>query len=235
MEAEDQRHLHRDLETLKRERASTTTRIQGLLSSQGIQVSTLAKLPEQLDTLRLWDGTPIPPGLRRRVLRVYAHHTFLTEQIAAIEAERRAQLQTSSDASIDQIRQLMMLKGIGINGSWLLVREFFGWRAFKNRREVGGLAGLTPTPYQSGESAREQGITKSGNPHVRWMITELAWSWLRFQPESALSVWFRERFGDGGKRLRRIGIVAVSRKLLMALWRFLETGVLPEGAVLKEG
>ena len=235
VEAEDQRHLHRDLETLKRERASTTTRIQGLLSSQGIQVSTLAKLPEQLDTLRLWDGTPIPPGLRRRVLRVYAHHTFLNEQIAAIEAERRAQLQTSSDASIDQIRQLMMLKGIGINGSWLLVMEFFGWRAFKNRREVGGLAGLTPTPYQSGGSAREQGITKSGNPHVRWMITELAWSWLRFQPESALSVWFRERFGDGGKRLRRIGIVAVSRKLLIALWRFLETGVLPEGAVLKEG
>jgi len=235
VEAEDQRHLHRDLETLKRERASTTTRIQGLLSSQGIQVSTLAKLPEQLDTLRLWDGTPIPPGLRRRVLRVYAHHTFLNEQIAAIEAERRAQLQASSEASIDQIRQLMMLKGIGINGSWLLVMEFFGWRAFKNRREVGGLAGLTPTPYQSGESAREQGITKSGNPHVRWMITELAWSWLRFQPESALSVWFRERFGDGGKRLRRMGIVAVSRKLLIALWRFLETGVLPEGAVLKEG
>src|SRR5215831_13401699 len=200
VEAEDQRHLHRDLETLKRERASTTTRIQGLLSSQGIQVSTLAKLPEQLDTLRLWDGTPIPPGLRRRVLRVYAHHTFLNEQIAAIEAERRAQLQTSGDASIDQIRQLMMLKGIGINGSWLLVMEFFGWRAFKNRREVENLAGLTPTPYQSGESAREQGITKSGNPHVRWMITELAWGWLRFQPQSALSVWFRERYGSGGKR-----------------------------------
>jgi len=234
VEAEDQRHLHRDLETLKRERASTTTRIQGLLSSQGIQVSTLAKLPEQLDTLRLWDGTPIPPGLRRRVLRVYAHHTFLTEQIAAIEAERRAQLQTSSEASIDRIRQLMMLKGIGINGSWLLVMEFFGWRAFKNRREVGGLAGFTPTPYQSGESAREQGMTKSGNRHVRWMTTELAWSWLRLQPDSALSVWFRERFGNGGKRLRRIGIVAVARKLLMALWRFLETGVIPAGAVLKE-
>jgi transposase len=234
-EAEDQRHLHRDLETLKRERASTTMRIKGLLSSQGIQVSTLTKLPDQLDALRLWDGSPIPPGLRRRVLRVYAHHTFLSEQIAAIEAERRAQLQTSSDASIDKIRQLMMLKGIGINGAWLLVMEFFGWRDFKNRREVGGLAGFTPTPYQSGESNREPGITKSGNRHVRWMTTELAWSWLRFQPESALSVWFRERFGGGGKRLRRIGIVAVSRKLLIALWRFLETGVLPEEAVLKEG
>jgi transposase len=235
VEAEDHRHLHRDLETLKQERASTTTRILGLLSSQGLRVTSLTKLPEQLEALRLWDGSPVPPGLRRRVLRVYAHHTFLSEQIAAIEAERRAQLQASTDARIDKVRQLMLLKGIGINGGWLLVMEFFGWRAFKNRREVGGLAGFTPTPYQSGESTREQGITKSGNRHVRWMTTELAWSWLRFQPDSALSVWFRERFGGGGKRLRRIGIVAVARKLLIALWRFLETGALPEGAVLKKG
>jgi len=235
VEAEDQRHLHRDLETLKRERARTTARIHGLLSSQGLRVTSLTKLPEQLDALRLWDGSPLPSGLRQRVLRVYAHHIFLSEQIAAVEAERRALLQTSTDASIDKIRQLMMLKGIGINGAWLLVMEFFGWRAFTNRREVGGLAGFTPTPYQSGESAREQGISKSGNRHVRWMTTELAWSWLRYQPDSALSVWFRERFGSGGKRLRRIGIVAVARKLLIALWRFLETGGLPEGAVLKEG
>ncbi len=235
VEAEDQRHLHRDLETLKQERASTTTRIQGLLSSQGIRLMSLNKLPEQLDALRLWDGSPIPPGLRRRVLRVYAHHTFLSAQIAEVEAERRAQLQASTDACIDKVRQLMQLKGMGINGAWLLVMEFFGWRAFQNRREVGGLAGFTPTPYQSGESAHEQGITKSGNRHVRWMTTELAWSWLRFQPDSALSCWFRQRFGSGGKRLRRLGIVAVARKLLMALWRFLETGVLPAGAVLKEG
>jgi transposase len=234
VEAEDQRHLHRDLETLKQERASTTTRIKGLLSSQGVKLTSLTKLPEQLDALRLWDGSPIPSGLRRRLLRVYAHHEFLSEQIAALEAERRALLQTSQAASIEQVRQLMQLRGLGINGSWLLVMEFFAWRAFKNRREVGGLAGLTPTPYHSGESAREQGITKSGNRHVRWMTTELAWSWVRYQPESALSCWFRERFGGGGKRLRRIGIVAVARKLLIALWRFLKSGVLPEGAVLKE-
>jgi transposase len=235
VEAEDQRHLHRDLETLTQERASTATRIQGVRSSQGLRVPSLTKVPEQLDALRLWDGSTIPPGLRRRLLRVYAQYTFLREQIAAVEAARRAQLQASTDARIDQVRQLMQLKGIGINGAWLLVMEFFGWRAFKNRREVGGLAGFTPTPYHSGESAREQGITKSGNRHVRWMTTELAWSWLRFQPDSALSCWFRERFGGGGKRLRRIGIVAVARKLLIALWRFLQTGVLPAGAVLKEG
>ena len=234
VEAEDQRHLHRDLETLKQERASTTTRIKGLLSSQGMRLTSVNKLPEQLEALRLWDGSPLPSGLRRRVLRVYAHHQFLSEQIAALEAERRALLQSAQDASIEKVRQLMQLRGLGINGAWLLVMAFFGWRALKTRREVGGLAGLTPTPYQSGESAREQGITKSGNRHVRWMTMELAWSWVRYQPESALSSWFRERFGGGGKRLRRIGIVAVARKLLIALWRFLETGVLPEGAVLKE-
>jgi transposase len=232
--AEDQRHLPRDLETLKQERASTTTRIKGLLSSQGVRLTSLSKLPEQLEALRLWDGSPLPSGLCRRVLRVYAHHQFLSQQIAELEAERRALLQTSQEAALEKVRQLMHLRGIGINGAWLLVMEFFGWRAFKNRREVGGLAGVTPTPYHSGESAREQGITKSGNRHVRWMTMELAWSWVRYQPESALSCWFRQRFGGGGKRLRRIGIVAVARKLLIALWRFLETGVLPEGAVLKE-
>jgi transposase len=165
---------------------------------------------------------------------VYAHYTFLSEQIAGLEAERRALLRSLQEANLEKVRQLMQLKGIGINGAWLLVMEFFGWRDFKNRHEVGGLAGLTPTPYQSGESAREPGITKSGNRHVRWMAMELAWSWGRYQPESALSCWFKERFGAGGKRLRRIGIVAVARKLLVALWRFLETGVLPEGAILKE-
>jgi transposase len=125
MAAEDQRHLHRDLETLKQERASTTTRIQGLLRSQGLRVPSLTKLPEQLEALRLWDGSPLPPGLRRRVLRVYAQHTFLSAQIAAVEAERRAQLRASTEAHIDKVRQLMQLKGIGINGAWLLVREFF--------------------------------------------------------------------------------------------------------------
>src|SRR5262249_12797355 len=157
-------------------------------------------------------------------------HQFLSEQIAALEAARHALLHSAEDASLEQVRQLMHLKGIGINGAWLLVMALCGWRELKNRREVGGVAGVTPTPYQSGASAREQGITKSGNRHGRWMTTELAWSWRRYQPASALRGWFRERFGSGGKRLRRIGIVAVARQLLIARWRFLHTGVLPEGA-----
>ena len=233
VEAEDHRHLPRDVATLKQERARTTTRLLGLLRSQGLRVTSLTKVPEPLEAIRLWDGSPMPPGLRHRGRRVSAHHTFLRAQIAAVEAERRAQLQTATDARIDKVRQVRLLKGMGIHGAWWVVRACFGWRACKNRREVGGVAGCTPTPYQSGDRARDQGSTQSGNRHVRWMTTELAWSWLRFQPDSALSVWFRERFGGGGKRLRRIGIVAVARKLLIALWRFLETGVVPEGAILK--
>ena len=120
VEAEDQRHLHRDLETLKQERASTTTRIKGLLSSQGIRLTSLSKFPAQLDALRLWDGSPVPHGLRQRLLRVWAHHEFLRQQISGLEAERRALLDSSPDASIEKVRQLMQLKGIGINGSWLL-------------------------------------------------------------------------------------------------------------------
>jgi transposase len=234
VDAEAQRHLHRDLETLQQERASTTTRLKGLLRSQGGRLTSLRKVPEPLAALRRWDGAPLPSGLRRRGLRVGVHHEFLRHQMAELEAERRALLDSAPDASLEQVRQLRHLKGSGSNGAGVVVMEFFAWRACKHRREVGGFAGFTPTPYHSGESAREQGITKAGNRQVRWMTTELAWSWLRYQPESALSCWFRERFGGGGKRLRRLGIVAVARKLLIALWRFLETGVLPEGAALKE-
>jgi transposase len=138
VEAADQRHLQRDLETLQQARASTTTRIKGLRSSQGRRLTSLSKLPEPLEALRLWDGSPLPSGLRRRVLRVYAHHAFLRQQIAALEAARRALLDSAQDARIEQVRQLMHLKGIGSNGSWVLVMAFFGWRDVKNRREVGG-------------------------------------------------------------------------------------------------
>jgi transposase len=140
-EAEDQRPLHRDLDTLKQERASTTNRIKGWLSSQGVRLASVHKLPAQLDALRLWDGSPVPSGLRRRVLRVYAHDEFLGQQLAALAADRRALLRSAQEANIEQVRQLMQRKGLGINGAWLVVREFFGWRALKTRREVGGLAG----------------------------------------------------------------------------------------------
>jgi transposase len=138
MEAEDQRHLHRDLETLKQERARTTTRIKGLRSSQGVRLTTVSQWPAQLEALRLWDGSPLPGGLRCRLLRVYVHHPFLSAQLAELAAARRAALHTSQEANIEQGRQVMHLRGIGSNGAGLLVRAFLGGRAFKNRREVGG-------------------------------------------------------------------------------------------------
>jgi transposase len=211
-EAEAQRHLQRDLETLKQERARTTTRRTGVRRSQGRRLTSLSPCPEPLAALRLWAGSPMPSGRRRRVLRVSAHHEFLSQQSTALEAERRAGLDSSQDAHIEKVRQLRQLKGIGSNGSWVLVMEFCGWRDFQQRREVGGGAGVTPTPYHSGERAREHGMTQSGNRHGRWMPTELAWSGLRYQPESALSGWLRARFGGGGKRLRRSGMVAVARQ-----------------------
>jgi transposase len=126
----------------------------------------------------------------------------------------------------------MRLRGLAYNSSWLFVMEFFGWREFKNRRQVGSLAGLTPTPFASGDMDHELGIDKSGNPRVRTMAIEIAWCWLRFQPQSELSLWFQQRFGNSGKRARRIGIVALARRLLVALWRYVDQGVVPAGAVL---
>ena len=138
VEAEDQRHLPRDLETLQQARASTTNRMKGWRSRQGVRLASVHKLPAQLDALRRWDGAPVPSGLRRRVLRVYAQYECLGQQIAAVEADRRALLRSAQEAHSEQVRQLMQLKGIGSHGAWVLVREFFGGRALQTRREVGG-------------------------------------------------------------------------------------------------
>jgi transposase len=127
----------------------------------------------------------------------------------------------------------MRLKGIGEYSAWLYTMEFFAWRKFRNPKELGALAGLTPTPSQSGESSRELGLNKAGNRHIRAMAIEIAWNWLRFQPRSQLSCWYRNRFASSSSRVRRIGIVALARKVLIALWRYLELGLVPEGASLK--
>ena len=234
VEEEDRRHLHRELLTMKRDRTRLANRIQGLLANQGVRVDWRRSLPVQLEELRLWDGSSLPEGLRARLDQEWERLELLNRQIDAVEAKRRAWIRTAiSDPTMRGVSQLLALQGIGSNSAWLYMMEFFGWRRFRNGRQIGALAGLTPTPYQSGESHREQGIAKAGNRHVRAMAIEIAWGWLRFQPESALTRWYEERFGRGSSRLRRIGIVALARKLLIALWRFLETGVVPEGAVLK--
>jgi transposase len=214
VEAEDKRHLHRQLLTLKKDRTRHINRIKGLLASQGVREALKAGFLETLVSIRLWDGSLLPPGLRARVEREYAALTFVEEQIAELEAERREEILNGEDPGVDKVRQLLQLRGIGENSSWLFVMEFFGWRTFRNRREIGGLAGLTPTPYQSGGEWREQGISKAGNRHVRAMAIEIAWGWLRYQPDSELTRWYMERFGQGSKRMRKIGIVALARKLL---------------------
>jgi transposase len=134
-----------------------------------------------------------------------------------------------SDPAIQHVRQLQQLRAIGESTVWLLAREGLGWRDFRNRREVGSFAGLVPTPCQSGEGARELGISKACNERIRVLMAEIAWAWLRYQPDSGLAQWYRARFTDAGQRARRIGIVALARKLLIALWRYLSTGVLPDG------
>jgi transposase len=158
---------------------------------------------------------------------------LIRKQIQRVEAERRRLLRTNEDRVYEMVRQLLLLRGIGVNSAWLFVMEFFGWREFRNRRQVGSLAGLTGTPRKSGDLDHELGISKAGNRQVRAMAIEIAWCWLRFQPNSELTRWYERRFGGAGGRMRRIGIVAVARKLLIALWQFLETGVIPEGAELR--
>ena len=156
----------------------------------------------------------------------------MERQIEQLEATRRERLQNARSEAERRVVHLMRLGAIGPTSAWLLVKEFFGWRAFRNRREVAALAGLVGTPYNSGDSERDQGISKAGNRRVRAMIVEIAWLWLRFQPKSALTQWYQARFARGGLRMRRIGIVALARKLLIALWRYLEDGVIPQGARL---
>lgn len=231
---EDRRQLHRDLIGLKAQRTEHGNRIKGLLAGLGLSVTVDGKLLEQLEQLRQWDDTPVPPALRQRIGREYERLQLVIRQIGALEAERVERIRAQETAEVKQVRQLLRLKGVGASGAWLLVREIFGWREIRNRRELASLAGLTPTPYGSGESQREQGISKAGNRRVRWMMIELAWSWLRYQPSSELSQWFHKRFGQGNSRLRKVGIVALARKLLVALWTYLETDELPAGAAVAE-
>ena len=227
---EDERHWVRELESLKRERTAHTNRIKSLLVSIGIQVKVGKGFLQQLSEVRQWNGEALLPSLRERLRREGERLALLESQIQEVErARRKAEVEAT-----EKVRRLVGLKSIGDNSAWLFVVEFFGWRQFRNRRQVAGLAGLAPMPYQSGDTVkREQGISKAGNWRIRTMAIEIAWAWLRFQPHSRLSLWFQERYGPGSRRSRRVGIVALARKLLIALWRYLDHGVIPEGAVLK--
>jgi transposase len=231
VEEEDRRQLHRELKAAQEDRTRVTNRIKSLLYAQGIRLEKVKDLSTLLDPRRL--AGVLPQGLRARLEREWRQVQLLEETIRELEAERRRLLRSAQDAGTECARKLMLLCAIGVNSAWLFGMEFFSWRQFQNRRQIGGLAGLSPTPYQSGSESREQGICKAGNRWIRGMAIEIAWAWLRYQPNSELSRWYQERFGHGSKRLRKIGIVALARKLLIELWKYLQTGTPPAGAVLK--
>lgn len=233
VEEEDRRQLHRELKSAKEDRTRVTNRIQSLLFAQGIRLEKVKDLPALLDSGHR-AGT-LPTRLRARLEREWRHVLLLEETIRELEAERRKLLRsTADDPATECVRKLLQLCAIGMNSAWVFALEFFSWRQFQNRGQIGGLAGLTPTPYQSGTDRREQGICKAGNRWIRGMAIEIAWAWLRYQPDSELSRWYRERFGQGSTRLRKIGIVALARKLLIELWKYLQTGTPPAGARLKQ-
>jgi transposase len=234
MEAEDSRQLHRELEVLKEEKKQHRVRIQSLLFTQGIDKKVGRRFLKELEELRCWNQEPIPAQMKKRIQDEYHRLQLVEVQIREAKRKQVEQLKAGpKNAAMQKVRMLQQLLGIGTGSSWVFVMELFGWRQFQNRREVAGAVGLTPTPYNSGDSAREQGISRAGNRRVRKLSIELAWSWLRFQPNSKLSRWYKQRFADGGGRMRRIGIVAMARRLVIDLWRYVEFGVVPEGARLR--
>jgi len=225
---EDARRAHRELGRLGQERIAHINRIRALLVLNNLRVKYVGGRLWQ----RWWTGhaNELARCVRAEIEREGERLLLVKKQMDAIEAEQHQAVAAGSEP---QVGRLAQLRGIGMSSGWVLAKELFGWRGFRNRREVAGCLGLTPSPYASGESETEQGISKAGNRRARTLMVELAWSWLRYQPGSELSQWFAQRFASGGKRLRRIGIVALARRLAIALWRYLEDGLIPQGAQLK--
>lgn len=234
-ENEDRKRRNRERDRLSKECNAHSNRIKGLLHGQGIR-DVLPLKPgfiASLDTMRTGDGRALPPRLKEEIVHQHERLWLANKQLQALEAKSKAELQAAKPGSAEaKINLLIDLKSIGMVGGQGLFNEVF-YRAFDNRRQVGGYFGLAGTPYDSGESRREQGISKAGNWRARKLGIQLGWLWLRHQPDSELSRWFRARVGDQKGRIRRIAIVAMTRKLMIALWRYLTTGVVPTGAVLR--
>jgi transposase len=243
-EEEDARRPHRERQNLIKERGRHVNRIKGLCAQQGIldYEPMRADRHARLAELRTGDGRPLPPGLLAELRREIARLELLLEQIAEVEAQREAALtraalkagRADEVATVQTKRTLGLrrLLAVGPETATVLAHAVF-FRRFDNRRQLAAYVGLAPSPHMSGGLSREQGIAKSGNPRARTALVELAWLWLRHQPRSALSEWFARRVGDQRGRLRRVMVVALARRLLVALWRYLETGLVPQGATLR--
>lgn len=232
---EDARRCIRERTELISERVGLTNRIGAVLATLGVTDYNplLRTRHHRLAELRTGLGEPLPPNAHAKIARLLARLELVLAQIAELERERDAVVETETpDHASKMIQQLISLRGIGVQSATVLVREAFV-RRFANGKALGSYAGLTSSPYSSGGIDREQGIGKGGNRRLRTVMVELAWLWTRYQPAAAQVCWFRERVGSTGRRVRKIMVVALARKLLIALWRFVIDGVVPEGAVLK--
>jgi len=234
LEAEDARRASRERDRLITEQTAHTNRIKALLRLCGMAVGNprrrdwLAWLARQRD----WQGQPVPPQLLAEVTREHARLMLMRDQLAALEEAQATQAAPVPAPTAERQKLLLRLKALGPAFTATLVNELF-YKNFRNRREVASYCGLTPSPWKSGSTDREQGISKAGNRRARHKAIELAWLWLRHQPDSALSRWFRTRTATAGKRTKRVAIVALARKLIVALWRYLTTGLVPEQAIMK--
>jgi transposase len=231
---EDAKRPHRERAHLVAEKLRIENRIEALLFTQGIRGRpSLRSWDRDLAELRTGDGRALPPLLRAELDRLRRRLVLTLELIHEVEAERTEALAaTADDAATRKIAVLQGIRGIGTNFAAVLVREVF-YRSFDNRRQLASYVGIAPMPYQSGGMDRDRGISRAGNPRARTALIQLAWLWLRYQPGSVLAMWFRERVGTLQGRTRRIAIVAMARKLLIALWRYVETGVRPDRITLR--
>ena len=231
---EDRRRICRERKTLTAERVEHVNRIKGLLFAQGVSDYEPLKRNRRarLGELKTGDGRPLPAHLKAQISRELDRLELVLPQLKAVEAERDALLKPVSEGSATPAAMLAQLKGMGPEFTAILWSEGL-FRSFSNRRQLAAYAGLAPTPWQSGSVAHEQGVSKAGNRRLRTTMIQLAWLWLRHQPTSALSVWFQERVQSNGGKMRKTTIVALARKLLVALWKYSTSGVVIEGAAMK--
>jgi len=228
-EAEEERHNARELRRLRDEQTALRNTIKGLLKTQGIRLQRVSRdFAVRVAALHRWNDTPLGSELQAQLVRLFGRLQLVWQQIREVE-QRRTELIDGTTNTAQAARQLLALRALGETSGWLLATELYGWRNFRNRRQVGGLLGLVSLPWRSGDDAYDQSISRAGPTRVRASLIELAWLWVRYQPTSALTRWFQEKYAKGGKRLRRIGIVALARRLAVELWRYLQTGALPEG------
>jgi len=232
-EAEAHRQMTREIATVREDRKCVRNRIQALLATQGIRLALDATFLAQLARAQTGDGRPLPTAFRLRLEREWAHLDAIDARMTALAAARDAEIETGTDRVAVIARALCTMRGVAETSAAVFSAELFGTRTFQNGRQIGAVMGLVPVPYRSDQRVRDQGISKAGRAELRRIALQLAWGWVRWQPTSALTQWFLTRFGPAGGRSQRIGIVALARKLVIAFWRYVEHGVVPEGATLK--